>query len=140
MEVKEIKDSQERFIWAEAALTYGKLATRTVTGTQDSWAAHFSVISWYTSSMLLWLHIRTLVEPSETEDRRQLSQKEELCSDGLWSEVNEVVNDRLQPLPHQQQTSISHFPINQQPSHKHTHLRFCGQTHKIISGKYLFLF
>ncbi len=67
MEVKEIKDSQERLFWA--ALTYGKLATRTATGTQDSWAAHFSVTSWYTSSMLLWLHIKMLVEPSETEDK-----------------------------------------------------------------------
>lgn len=57
----------------EAGNTYGKFATRTATGTQASWAAHFSVVSWYTSSMLLWLASRTLVVPSETVDRGRWS-------------------------------------------------------------------
>lgn len=128
MEVKQIKDSQEIFFWA--ALTYGKLATRTATGTQDSWAAHFSVTSWYTSSMLLWLHIRMLVEPSETEDKaREKTAEFEGGSVFRWSVVSgphmesvQQLNDRLHPHPNHQKTSISHLPINQHPSHQHTHI------------------
>lgn len=57
----------------EARHTYGKFATRAATGTQASWAAHFSVVSWYTSSMLLWLASRMLVVPSETVERERRS-------------------------------------------------------------------